>query len=54
MDIVTLVMEWIQNSDFQNSDYYKTATSQNSVCYKTAKVTKQRLLQNSDSYKTAT
>ena len=29
-------MKWIQNSDFQNSDCYKTATSQNSDCYKTA------------------
>ena len=58
-------VEWIQNSDFQNSDCYKTATSQNSDCYKTATsqnsdcykiatVTKQRLLQNGDFYKMTT
>ncbi len=33
--------------------HQKTLTSQNSDCYKTATVTKQRQLQNSDCYKMA-
>ncbi len=46
-------VEWIQNSDFQNSDITKQRLLQNSDNYKTATTTKQRLLQNSDCYKTA-
>ena len=42
--------EWIQNSDFQNSDITKQRLLKKSDNYKT--VTKQRLLQNSDCYKT--
>ncbi len=48
-----MLWEWIQNSDFQNSDITKQRLLQNSDNYKTATVTKQRLLQNSDCYKTA-
>ena len=40
--------EWIQNSDFQNSDITKQRLLQNSDNYKTATVTKQRLLQNGE------
>ncbi len=45
-------MEWIQNSDFQNSDITKQRLLQNSDYYKTATGTKQRQLQNGDCYKT--
>ena len=43
----------LRHSSYLKWSGYKTATSQNSDCYKTATTTKQRQLQNSDCYKTA-
>ena len=40
-------LEWVINGDYQNRKCYRTAKSQNS------EITKRRLLQNDDFYKTA-
>ena len=48
-----LILEWMQNSELQNSEITKQRLLQNSDYYKTVTTTKQRLLQNSVCYKTA-